>query len=172
MVSCYVVTDSHDKFAFVANYVGGTASAFRINPDGTLTLASVARYSGTTGIVADRQDGPHIHTIRLGVDEKYIYITDLGNDRIVKLNYDPVTGFNSDSAEYYSTPAGSGPRHLAFHPNGRFLYLGNELANTVIVFEINDLNGSLTPVQTISTLPSDFQVWSFSSNKQRKHFVL
>lgn len=157
-VACYIVTDSHDKFAYIANYVGGTGCSIALNPDGTMSKGAVAKYVGTTGIVPERQEGPHMHAVKLGVGEKFVYLTDLGNDRVVKLNFDPIVGFSESSSEYYDTQPGSGPRHLTFHPNGSYLYVANELSNTVDVFKINALDGSLKHLQTIGTLPNDFKV--------------
>lgn len=133
----YISVDSTGHAAFVANYFGGTIASYRIQPDGTLSQpVDVFDYKdpkfGHHGPVAGRQDGPHPHSVFISPDDRFLIVNDLGNDAL--------TVFHIDLATAKLTPAnplltsmrpGSGPRHIAFHPNGRWVYGINELDSTI-----------------------------------------
>lgn len=133
----YISVDSTCHSVFVANYVGGTIASYRIDPDGTLsqpvdTFDYKEPRFGHHGPVPGRQDGPHPHSVFVSPDDRFLIVNDLGNDAL--------TVFHIDTATAKLTPAnpmltgmrpGSGPRHLAFHPNGRWMYVINELDSTL-----------------------------------------
>src|SRR5204863_4147157 len=110
-----------------------------------------------SGIDKDRQTTPHVHSVVLDPVGRYALATDLGIDKIVIYRLDrsnstaPLVKTREVSVE-----AGSGPRHLSFHPTGRYLYLANELASTVTVFAYDETDGAHETLQTISTLPAGF----------------
>ncbi|HTH53079.1 MAG TPA: lactonase family protein [Edaphobacter sp.] len=133
----YVSVDSTGHAAFVADYYGGAIASYRIEPDGTLSHpVDVFDYKdpkfGHHGPVPGRQDGPHPHSVFISPDDRFLIVNDLGNDAL--------SVFHIDLANAKLTPAsplltsmrpGSGPRHIAFHPNGRWVYVINELDSTI-----------------------------------------
>lgn len=149
---CYIELDKTGKHVVTANYSGGSITAFNINGDGTLTTATqLIRFTGK-GADAERQKAPHLHCVRYSPDGKYLFADDLGTDKIHKF------GINESNEGNYlkvGTPAafnvapGSGPRHLDFHPNGKYAYLINELSGAVIAFNYDANAGNLTQIQTI-----------------------
>lgn len=149
---CYIELDKTGKHVVTANYSGGSITAFDINGDGTLTTATqLIRFTGK-GADAERQKAPHLHCVRYSPDGKYLFADDLGTDKIHKF------GINESNEGNYlkvGTPAafdvapGSGPRHLDFHPNGKYAYLINELSGAVIAFNYDANAGNLTQIQTI-----------------------
>lgn len=149
---CYIELDKTGKHVVTANYSGGSITAFNINGDGTLTTATqLIRFTGK-GADAERQKAPHLHCVRYSPDGKYLFADDLGTDKIHKF------GINESNEGNYlkvGTPAafdvapGSGPRHLDFHPNGKYAYLISELSGAVIAFNYDANAGNLTQIQTI-----------------------
>lgn len=134
---CYVSIDATGHAVFTASYGGGGVSSFRVQPDGTLAgpVEQVnfheARF-GTDGPQKDRQEGPHPHSATISPDNRFLVVNDLGHDTIVIFAID-ADGARLTAGEpsVFHTEAGAGPRHVAFHPNGRWLYGVNELSSTV-----------------------------------------
>jgi 6-phosphogluconolactonase (cycloisomerase 2 family) len=147
---CYIWVDGRRKLAVTANYSGGSVSALPLSATGELGAPSVYTFEG--GIPGSaRQDAPHLHCIYASPDEKYLYANDLGTDRIYR--YDLLPGesgaitLKAGQPAFFSLPAGEGPRHTTFHPNGKFAYLIGELSGRVTVMEY--AGGNLTPIQYI-----------------------
>jgi 3-carboxymuconate cyclase len=140
---CYISVDKGNNFVVTANYVGGNISVFPVGEDGRLSPASQ--------IINYIPNKSHLHTVRFSPDEKYLFATDLGTDKIYrfKVKVDAIDGqFLEQEGDYAAElDKGSGPRHLAFHPNGKFLYCINELMGHVTAFTYND--GELTRFQQI-----------------------
>ena len=148
----YITINEKGTNLFTANYGGGSISQFNINSDGTLSpLSNLYQFEGK-GEDPERQQEPHLHSVRYSPDEEYLFATDLGTDKIYR--YKSVTSvfegqpalLQSDSV-VFSTPAGTGPRHFDFHPNGLYFYLLGELSGEVIVYDYNE--GDLQQKQTI-----------------------
>jgi 6-phosphogluconolactonase len=155
---CHLVITRDGRHALVANYHGGSVAVLPIAPDGTVWPAtSVVRHQGR-GPHPDRQEGPHAHSIHLDPAERFALAVDLGLDKILVYRFDGAAGTLTPHDPPHATldPA-SGPRHLAFHPTGKWLYVDNELANTVTVFDYDGDAGRLTERQTVPTLPPDFK---------------
>jgi 6-phosphogluconolactonase len=154
---CHVITDSAGGAAFVANYSGGSIAVFPIRSDGSLGEASSFIQHTGSSVNKERQESPHAHGIYLDNTGRFAAAVDLGIDRVMLYRFDA-----SKAALIPSEPPfapvrpGAGPRHFAFHPNGRFAYVNNEMASTVTAFQWNARKGSLTESQTVSTLPSEF----------------
>jgi 6-phosphogluconolactonase len=159
---CYVSIDAVGKSAFVANYDGGTVAAFGLKPDGTMEMGTSFDCKnnaacGITGPQADRQDGPHMHCAVVSPDDKYLLVCNLGEDSIEVFPIFP----DSKASLMLGTPvrvatrAGSGPRHVVFHPDGKTVYCIHELDCTIDAFSWN--KGTLTPLggSVISTLASE-----------------
>lgn len=146
---CYIAVDTTHRAAFIANYSGGSIASYLVQPDGTLSHA-VEHIDfhqpgfGHHGPNAARQDAPHPHSCMLSPDNRFLIVNDLGNDNIVIFPVDAGTArLGKPSLNRVRIP-GSGPRHLAFHPNGRWAYGINELANRIDQFLWNATRGSST----------------------------
>jgi 6-phosphogluconolactonase len=141
----------------VANYLGGSAAVFPVLDGGDLGEAScVARHEGS-GPNPKRQQQPHPHSANLGPNEDFVYVPDLGTDRVMIYRLDVeravIEPSDPDSAEL---APGSGPRHMTFHPNERFAYVINELGNTITGFAYDAETGALEEIETVPTLPEGF----------------
>jgi 6-phosphogluconolactonase len=168
--------DATGKFAFVANYGGGTISVLPIRDDGSLLDAvDVHRDTGSLGSIhaahapqgsfaISGHDAPHAHMIAPDPRNKFVLATDLGQDRIYTYRFDSGTGkLTPSETPFVELPSGDGPRHFAFHPNGRWLYSIQEESSTVTFFTYDSATGALAARQTISTLPPGFAGTNFCS---------
>jgi 6-phosphogluconolactonase len=152
--TCHVAVDHTGTCLFAANYTGGSAASFRISGNGRLSEAvSEFHYQGH-GPNADRQEQSHAHRVTVSPDNRYVYVNDLGLDRIHSYRLDAATAALNphDPPEWVSEP-GSGPRALQFHPSGRWACCICELNSTVVVLEWNAANGALTAIQSLALLP-------------------
>ncbi len=145
------------KYLLTANYTGGTVGVFPIQADGSLGAASqIIAHFGDLGPNAGRQEAPHPHMVAPDSTGKYVLVNDLGLDATIVYSFDTGAGKMTEVNRIAATP-GSGPRHLAWHPNGRVVYSINELSNTLSAY-LWDGNGNLAPVQeNMSTLPAGFK---------------
>ncbi len=163
---CYVVVDAAGKTALVANYGGGSVSTIAIRDDGSLgDVVSAEQHAGSS-VNARRQEGPHAHSINLDQANRFAYVADLGLDQILIYAFDPATGQLSQTGAPSAAklPPGSGPRHFAFHPTGRWAYVINELASTIVAFRHDAQSGALEMLQEIKTLPNGFKEPSFAAD--------
>jgi 6-phosphogluconolactonase len=154
---CYLSIDDTGQFVLVANYESGSLCVLPIEADGRLGEATdVVQHHGS-GPNAERQEGPHAHMILPGADRRTIFAVDLGIDKLLAYDLDRQHGklLAIDSAVTKLAP-GTGPRHLAFHPDGKFAYVISELQSSVIVFRLGARRGTLEELQTVSTLPTGF----------------
>ncbi len=142
---CYLSVDATNQALFIANYTGSSVAGYHVNPDGTLTQP-VDRLDfhdprfGHHGPNAARQDAPHPHCAMLTPDNRFLIVCDLGNDTIVTFPVDNATA-QLGTPHVNERPAGSGPRHLAFHPNGRWIYCVDELENRIDQLLFNTTRG-------------------------------
>ncbi len=151
---CHLTLDATGRWLFVANYGTGSARAFPIQADGALgELTAHVQHSGS-GPNAQRQEGPHAHSTTLTPDNRYAIVADLGIDQLVMYAFDSTSGSLTRHGAM-STHPGAGPRHATFHPNGRTLYMANELDGTVSVCDYDAAAGALRVTQTLPTLPPD-----------------
>jgi 6-phosphogluconolactonase len=154
---CFVSFDKTGRFVLVANYDGGSVATYQIEPDGSLSVArGFVQHSGN-GLDKERQEGPHAHWIATSPDNHFALVADLGLDDVLVYKFDDVQGkLTPNSPPYAQVKAGSGPRHLAFAPNGKFAYLVTEMASTVVAFSWNAEKGTLLTLQTLPMLPKDY----------------
>lgn len=149
---CYIELDDAGKHVVTANYSGGSITAFNINGDGTLaTAAQLVKFTGK-GVDAERQKAPHLHCVRYSPDGKYLFADDLGTDKIHKFDVnasEPGNYLKVGTPAAFEVKAGSGPRHLEFHPNGKYAYLITEISGAVIAFNYNANTGNLTEFQSV-----------------------
>lgn len=155
---CHLSFDKLGKFLFVANYGSGNATVLPILEDGSLgELTSVVQHEGSS-VNSQRQEGPHAHSINVSPDNKYVYVADLGIDKIMIYQLDPRKGkLVENDPPYAKVAPGAGPRHFTFSPDGKFAYVINELNGSITAFTYASSNGSLEEIQTITTLPEDYE---------------
>lgn len=149
---CHIVLDKDGKYAFAANYGGGSALALPVGKDGKLGAASGFVQHKGSSVDKSRQQGPHAHSINLDAAGKFAFVADLGLDKVLIYKVEDGKLVANDPPSV-SVPAGGGPRHFAFHPNGKFTYVNNEMTSTVSAMSYDATKGALEVVQTISTLP-------------------
>jgi 6-phosphogluconolactonase len=164
---CHLSVDAAGKNVLVANYGSGTVACLRIQDGGGLGPASCSIQHEGKGNDPRRQEGPHAHSINLDRANRFAFAADLGLDRIFIYRFDPGQGMLTPNDPPFARIAPrSGPRHFAFHPNGRYAYLINEMANTITALAYDADRGSLDEIQTISTLPADFKGRSHTAEVQ------
>jgi 6-phosphogluconolactonase len=152
---CYVTLDATERWALVANYGGGSVTVFPIADDGRLGEAAALMQNHGHSVNLARQEAPHAHCVIFDPTQQYILLADLGLDQIQLFRFDAGNGQLRPHSSVASAP-GAGPRHLAFHPNQRYLYVVHELSATVGVYDYNADHGVLQHKQTIVTLPEDY----------------
>ncbi len=146
------------KMAFLANYTGGSIAAYPVRKDGTLEPASATdQYTGS-GPDKSRQEKPHAHSAIPTPNGKYLYVADLGTDRVMNYVVDANSGklTPNPAQKYFESKPGAGPRHIVAHPSGKYLIVLHEMEPIVTSFSIDD-KGVLKPIQTVNSLPADFK---------------
>ena len=154
---CHLALDTTGKWIFVANYNNGSIAALPVATDGTLGEAAVSIQHSGSSIDARRQSGPHAHSVNISPDNRFLAVTDLGLDEVLIYRFDAKAGSLTphDPPAIKTTP-GSGPRHLAFGPDGRFAWVVNEMSATVTALSYDRTLGKFTRAQDVSALPRDF----------------
>ena len=156
MGCCHLETDTEGRVLILASYGGGEVTAFPLKADGRIgARTSKATQTGKPGPHRPNQDKPHPHSITISPDGRFVYVCDLGLDKIFIYRLDVAAATFTTAAET-STAAGAGPRHAKFTPDGKFLYVINELNSTVTPYACDPTSGALAPRQTVSTLPAGF----------------
>ncbi len=155
-IPAHLVVDKTGKTLVVANYGSGSVAAFPLNADGSVGAASAFfQHSGSS--TGQRQKGPHAHAVVLSPDNRFVFVPDLGLDQVLSYRLNPAKStLAPNDPPFTKVTQGSGPRHFAFHPNGRFAYTLSEMGSLLTVFAYDRAGGSLKELQTISTLPKDF----------------
>ncbi len=152
---CYIALDRSGRCALVANYDSGSVEALPIRPDGSLGEPSAFVQHTGSSVNPSRQKEPHAHSINPSPDNRFAIAADLGLDRLFVYRLDAAKGSltPNDPAAAQVSP-GSGPRHFAFHPNGKNAYVINEILSTVTAFSYDAARGVLKEIQTTTTLPA------------------
>ncbi len=151
---CYVSIASDGQHVLVANYTSGSIAALPIQADGSLgETTSTVQHEGGSGVVADRQAGPHAHMIAPTPDGKAVLVTDLGTDEVVIYSFEQGV---LDRVGAIALDAGAGPRHFAFSPDASKLYVLNELNSTLSAFDYDADKLAFIHRQTLTTLPDGF----------------
>ena len=156
---CHLYCSNKGRFLFTANYNSGDVAAFPLGDTGEIQPASSVVQSSGTGPVENRQDGPHTHFVSLDPKENYLLSPDLGSDKVLIYEFDHEAGVLTPNPvqPFLKLAPGTGPRHLVFHPSGEFVYVVNELNSTVTACRYNEDNGTLTRLNTVSTVPETHQ---------------
>lgn len=177
---CHLSFDKTAKYLFVANYSSGNVVVFPILPDGSLGEHTALVQHHGSGPNEERQGAPHAHWIEASPDNRFVFVSDLGLDEILSYRFDPSKGtLTPNDPPFGKLAPGAGPRHAAFSPDGKFLYVVSELNSTVTAFAYDRATGSLEDLQVVSTLPNDFHArndtaeitihpsgkWLFASNR-------
>ena len=173
---CYLSVHPSGRFAFTANYAGGTVAVLPVRANGELGAPSdIKAGSGPTGsthaasgpngsFAISGHDRPHGHMILPDPSGKWVLSTDLGMDEIHIWDFDAQKGvLNPRPETTVKLPSGDGPRHFAFHPNGRRMYCLGEESSTLVAFDFDPAEGRLHSRQTLSTLPKGFAGTDFTS---------
>ncbi|MFQ6034280.1 MAG: lactonase family protein [Sedimentisphaerales bacterium] len=154
---CHVSIDHVGRNLLVANYGGGSASVIPIKADGRLGKPTGFVQHHGSSVNPKRQKGPHAHSINVSPDNRFAFVADLGIDKIMIYRLDVEKGtMVANSPPFVEVKPGAGPRHFAFHPNGKYAYVINELDCTLTAFAYEPASGALTEIQTITTLPNGF----------------
>jgi 6-phosphogluconolactonase len=155
---CHLTVDKAGKHVLVANYTGGSVAVLPVNADGMLGEASDFDQHHGSSVDPERQKEPHAHDVVLTPDNRFALVADLGLDELLVYRYDLEKGkLSANDPPYGRVKPGSGPRHIALHPNGRWAYVISEMGNTVTAFDWDGDKGSFHELQTVSTLPKDFK---------------
>ncbi len=154
---CYISFDKTGKYVLVANYTGGSVAVFPVQPDGHIGEASAFVQHAGSSVNRERQEGPHAHWIEITLDNRFAIAVDLGLDELLVYRFDARTGsLTPNNPPFAKLDPGAGPRHLAFHPNGKFAYVVNELQSSITTFAYDASHGELHKLKTVSTLPKNF----------------
>jgi len=155
---CHLTVDKTGKYVLVANYGGGSLAVFPILSDGRLGNSTAFIQHKGASVNPQRQEGPHVHSVYMSPDNRFVISADLGLDEVFVYRFDAMKGTLAPNIPPSATvSSGAGPRHFAFHPNGKFGYVIDEMQSTVTEFGYEPDNGALDLLQPVSTLPPDFK---------------
>lgn len=152
----HVAADATGRMALAVSYPGNYLCAYALGSDGRFgARVALIRDEGPLGPNKQRQNQPHPHSVTLSPDNRSAYVCDLGLDRVYAYRIDPAKpSIEPAAAPFVAAPPGAGPRHSKMTPDGRFLYVVDEMGGTVCVYRHE--GGALSLQQTIPTLPPDF----------------
>jgi 6-phosphogluconolactonase len=154
----YISVDETGRYVLNANYGGGYVQVHSLLPDGSLDRQTALVQHEGSSVHPQRQNKPYAHYIHTDPSNRFALAADLGTDRIAVYRFDEKTGaLSANDPPFVQVTGGLGPRHLAFHPNGKWLYAVQELGNEVTAFEWNGATGALRQFQSVKTLAPDFQ---------------
>ncbi len=165
---CHISIDKTGQYAFISNYSEGNLVVLPLFDDGLIGSPSDAKKYTGGSIHPTRQESPHIHSAVVSPDNRFLYVQDLGTDKIYIYEFNASNGslISAKTPEVNVTP-GSGPRHFTFHPTGKFAYLSEELTSSVCVFGVNKATGELSVLQdTVRSLPPTFKGSNTSADIQ------
>ena len=156
---CHLIVDKTSRNVLVANFASGSVAVLPLDADGSLKEASCVIQHACSSVDPERQAGPHAHGVELSADNRYAFVPELGGDMVMIYELDAAAGKltpNKDQPVVKVAP-GAGPRQLVMHPNGKLAFLMNELNSTMTSYRYDPDKGTLTEIQTRSTLPADFK---------------
>ncbi len=166
--AAHLAVDHAGRLLFTAQYGGGSVAVFPLGKDGRIHPRSALVEHEGSGPDPARQKRPHPHWVGLDPANRFLFVPDLGIDRVMIYRIDA----EASRIEPHGSgrcPAGAGPRHMKFHPNGKFVYVLNELQLSVSVFRFDPEAGTLDPLQTISTLPEELREVRCTASEIRIH---
>lgn len=156
---CHIHCAQEGNYIFAANYGSGHATALPVKENGEIEAASSVVIGEGSGPVENRQGGPHAHQVMLDPGQNFLLVPDLGTDKIWIYSFDGASGALSPNPAqaFFELAPGSGPRHLAFHPDGASLYIVNELSSTLTACAFDETEGTLTELNTLGTVGESHQ---------------
>lgn len=161
--ACYLDVDATGKAVLVANYSTGNVASLPVNKDGSLGKA--ASFFQHKGDDKGKPKQTHAHCIVVSPDNRFVFAADLGLDQVLAYQLDPTKAkLTANRPAFVNAPAGAGPRHLTFHPDGKHMYVINEMGNSVTQYDYDADTGALTAKDTISTLPKGFTGKSYCAD--------
>lgn len=168
---CHVTVDKAGRNVLVANYSGGSCTVLPIKSDGSLAEPSCFQQHAGSSVNPRRQAGPHAHQIILDAANRFVFVPDLGLDKVMIYKFDAAKGCIAPNDPAFATvPPGSGPRHIAFTPCQKFAYVINEMLCTMTAFRYDAARGAFTEIETVSTLPAGESVQAgFSTAEVEVH---
>lgn len=159
---CYVSLDKSETSLLVVSYSDAVITVFPLADDGAIQpYAFSKQHEGGSGVLASRQGEAHTHSIYVDPTNQFVFVCDLGMDKILVYKFSQEDSSLIGDPVEVATKPGAGPRHLAFHPNGHWVYVINELDSTVTHYEWDASKASLVAKGTLSTLPDEY---SFEDN--------
>jgi len=167
----HLIVDKEGRNVLVANYGGGSVAVLPIDRDGKLKpVSSFVQHTGSS-VNPSRQKEPHAHSVNVDASDKFAYVADLGLDKVLVYRFDSAKGtLTPNDPPFTTVKPGSGPRHFAIHPTGKYAYVINEITCTVTAFRHDASRGALTEIQTVSTLPAGTEMQpSFSGSEVQVH---
>jgi 6-phosphogluconolactonase len=155
--ACHISVDPTGRCVLTANYGDHYVEVFPIEGDATVGPRScIIRHSGS-GPNPERQESAHPHSINVDPTDRFAIVADLGQDRVFVYRLDAAKGkLSANDPPYATVPPGAGPRHFAFHPDGRHAFVTDEMKGAITAFNWDGERGVLTPYQTISILPANY----------------
>jgi 6-phosphogluconolactonase len=184
---CHLVLDRTGRNLLVANYSSGSVAVLPVQGDGKLGEATEAIQHAGKSVDPQRQAAPHAHCVTLDRANRFAFVCDLGLDKVMIYRFDAARGkLTANEPAFAALEAGAGPRHMVFGKDERFAYVINELDSTVTTFAYDSIRGALKEVQTVSTLPRNWEgpnstaeiavhpsgKFLFASNRGRNSVVL
>ena len=162
---CYITIDKTGRWVITGNYSSGNLAVLPVRSNGSLHPAVTTIQHTGQSVNTDRQTGPHVHATVLSPDNSYLFVPDLGLDKLMQYRFNKRNGALKEANEpYVMTKPGSGPRHFEFHPNKKYAYLLEELTGSVSAYTYTSKTGKLALIQNISTLPPDFLGYAGSAD--------
>ena len=162
---CYVSADKSGRWVIAGNYSSGTLAVLPVFKNGFLDAPITTIQHTGQSVKADRQKSPHVHSTVLSPDNKFLFVPDLGIDKVMIYRFDKRSGALTAAAQpFVSAKPGAGPRHFDFHPNKKYAYLVEELTGTVAAYRYHSKTGELSLIQNISTVPANFTAFAGSAD--------
>jgi 6-phosphogluconolactonase len=149
---CHLEIDATGHWLLVSNYGSGTLSILPILANGAIGEMTDLIVHHGSGLHPERQQSSHVHSTVFAPDQHFVIVADLGMDALLTYAFEPLAGRLRAHA-HTSTRPGAGPRHMAFHPSGQYVYVANELDNTIAVYHYDAANALLRERQIVQTLP-------------------
>ncbi len=153
--AAHVSIDSTGRTILTAQYGAGSTAVFSVNEDGSVKeRTQLVKHEGGSKVVGNRQDAPHAHWTGFSPDQRFAFVPDLGMDKVVIYEVDTAKS-KVEQHGFGVVPPGGGPRHMKFHTNGKWIYVLNELDLSVTRFDYDAKAGTMTPQETVLTVPKD-----------------
>lgn len=154
----YLTLDKTGHFLLVANYTGGNIAVYAVGTDGKLGKETAFIQHKGSSVNKERQEGPHAHSIQMSNDDRFALSADLGLDEVLAYRFDSQKGtLTPANPAFAKVAAGAGPRHVTFAPNGKFVYVTNEMASTVTAFTYDAKTAAMKEIQSIPTIPAPME---------------